>query len=75
MGDISTAHINRLVLAGARESDRVDVVAMASRDRSRAEAYARENAIERGYGSYEDLFVDAEIEAVYISLPNSLHVE
>jgi D-xylose 1-dehydrogenase (NADP+, D-xylono-1,5-lactone-forming) len=74
-GIISTAHINRLVLAGARESDLVDVVAVASRDRSRAEAYARENGIERGYGSYEDLLADAEIDAVYISLPNSLHVE
>jgi D-xylose 1-dehydrogenase (NADP+, D-xylono-1,5-lactone-forming) len=74
-GVISTAHINRLVLAGARESDRVDVVAVASRDRTRAEAYAREQGIERAYGSYEALLEDSEIEAVYISLPNSLHVE
>jgi D-xylose 1-dehydrogenase (NADP+, D-xylono-1,5-lactone-forming) len=74
-GIISTAHINRLVLAGARESERVDVVAVASRDRTRAEAYAREHGIERGYGSYEDLLADPEVEAVYISLPNSLHVE
>jgi xylose dehydrogenase (NAD/NADP) len=74
-GIISTAHINRLVLAGARESERVDVVAVASRDRVRAEAYAREHGIERGYGSYEDLLADSEVEAVYISLPNSLHVE
>jgi xylose dehydrogenase (NAD/NADP) len=74
-GIISTAHINRLVLAGARESDRVEVVAVASRDRARAEAYAREHGIERAHGSYEELLADPEIEAVYISLPNSLHVE
>jgi D-xylose 1-dehydrogenase (NADP+, D-xylono-1,5-lactone-forming) len=74
-GIISTAHINRLVLAGARESDRVDVVAVASRDRARAEAYARKHGLERAHGSYEALLDDAEIEAVYISLPNSLHVE
>jgi D-xylose 1-dehydrogenase (NADP+, D-xylono-1,5-lactone-forming) len=74
-GIMSTAHINRLVLAGARESDRVDVVAVASRDRARAEAYAREQGIERAYGSYEALLEDPEIGAVYISLPNSLHVE
>jgi D-xylose 1-dehydrogenase (NADP+, D-xylono-1,5-lactone-forming) len=74
-GIISTAHINRLVLAGARESDRVDVVAVASRDRERAEAYARENQIERAHGSYESLLADPDVEAVYISLPNSLHVE
>lgn len=74
-GFLSTARINRLVLAGARESDRLDVVAVASRDRARAEAYARENGIERAYGSYEDLLADPDVEAVYISLPNSLHVE
>jgi xylose dehydrogenase (NAD/NADP) len=74
-GVLSTAHINRLVLAGARESDRVDVVGVASRELARAEEYAREQGIERAYGSYEDLLVDPDIEAVYISLPNSLHVE
>ncbi len=74
-GIISTAHINRLVLAGARESDQVEVVAVASREQSRAEAYAREHGIERAYGSYEALLADPGIDAVYISLPNSLHVE
>jgi predicted dehydrogenase len=74
-GVISTANINRLVLAGARESDRVDVVAVASRDQARAEAYAREHGIERAHGSYEALLADPDVDAVYISLPNSLHVE
>ena len=74
-GIISTAHINRLVLAGARESDRAEMVGVASRDQARAEAYAREHGIERAYGSYEALLEDPDIEAVYISLPNSLHVE
>jgi D-xylose 1-dehydrogenase (NADP+, D-xylono-1,5-lactone-forming) len=74
-GLISTARINDLVLAGARASDRVDVVAVASRDRARAEAYARERGIGRAHGSYEALLADADVEAVYISLPNSMHVE
>jgi predicted dehydrogenase len=74
-GIISTAHINRLVLAGARESEQVDVIAVASRDLGRAEDYAREQGIERAYGSYEALLADSDVEAVYISLPNSLHVE
>ena len=74
-GLLSTAHINRLVLAGARESDRVHVSGVASRDGKRAEEYASEHGIERAYGSYEDLLADPDIEAVYISLPNSLHVE
>jgi D-xylose 1-dehydrogenase (NADP+, D-xylono-1,5-lactone-forming) len=63
------------VLAGACGSDRVDVVAVASRDEARAEAYAREHGIERAYGSYDALLDDPEVDAVYISLPNSMHVE
>jgi xylose dehydrogenase (NAD/NADP) len=74
-GFLSTANINDKLLAGAAESDRVDVIAVASRDAARAEAYARERGIERAYGSYDELLADPDVEAVYISLPNSLHVE
>jgi D-xylose 1-dehydrogenase (NADP+, D-xylono-1,5-lactone-forming) len=74
-GFVSTANINAKVLAGAAQSDRVEVVAVASRETSRAEAYAREHGIERAHGSYEALLEDPEVDAVYISLPNSMHVE
>jgi predicted dehydrogenase len=74
-GILSTANINQAVLEGARESDRVDVIAVASRDQARAEAHARRHGIERAYGTYEALLADDDLEAVYISLPNSLHVE
>jgi predicted dehydrogenase len=74
-GFLSTANINRLVLAGARDSDRVQVLAVASRDQRRAGEYAAANGFERAYGSYEALLEDPDVEAVYISLPNSLHVE
>ena len=75
-GILSTARINNAVLAGARQTtDPVTIVAVASRDRHRAESYAREHDIERAHGSYEALLEDADVEAVYISLPNSLHVE
>jgi xylose dehydrogenase (NAD/NADP) len=74
-GVLSTARINDKFLAGVAGSTVGDVLAVASRDGSRARAYAREHGIERGYGSYEALLQDAEVEAVYISLPNSLHLE
>jgi D-xylose 1-dehydrogenase (NADP+, D-xylono-1,5-lactone-forming) len=74
-GIVSTAHINRLFLAGARESPNVEILAVASRDAQRADEYARDNGIERAYGSYEALLSDPDVEAVYISLPNSMHVE
>ncbi len=73
-GIISTAAINTKFLAGAREADDVEVIAVASRDGDGAESYAREHTIERPYAGYEALLADREIEAVYISLPNALHV-
>ncbi len=74
-GIISTADINRKVIPGAQASPEVDLVAVASRDAERAEAYAREWGIERAYGSYKALLADGDVEAVYIALPNTLHVE
>jgi len=74
-GIISTANINRLVIPGAHASPKVDLVAVASRDQARADEYAKKWEIERAYASYEALLADPEIEAVYISLPNSLHTE
>jgi D-xylose 1-dehydrogenase (NADP+, D-xylono-1,5-lactone-forming) len=74
-GILSTADINRLVIPAGRESAKVDVVAVASREQGRAEEYARRWEIPRAYGSYEELLADDEIEAVYISLPNNLHCE
>jgi len=74
-GIISTADINRKVIPGAHASAKVDLVGVASRDQARADAYAKQWEIPRAYGSYEALLADPEIEAVYISLPNTLHCE
>jgi D-xylose 1-dehydrogenase (NADP+, D-xylono-1,5-lactone-forming) len=76
LGILSTARINgAAVLGPARESDRVEVVAVASRHAERARAYALEHGIPRAHGSYEALVADDAVDAVYISAPNSLHVE
>jgi xylose dehydrogenase (NAD/NADP) len=75
LGVISTARINEAIMDGARASDRIDVVAVASRELSRATTYAVEHGIERPYGSYDAMLADPDLEAVYISLPNSMHVE
>src|SRR5437870_6137157 len=74
-GIVSTAGVTRKVIPGARASPRVDLVAVASRELGRAEAYAREWQIERAFGSYEELLAEPSIAAVYISLPNTLHCE
>jgi D-xylose 1-dehydrogenase (NADP+, D-xylono-1,5-lactone-forming) len=75
LGLLSTAKINAAVVAGARQTAAVDVVAVASRDLARSQAHAAEHGIPRAYGSYKELLDDAGVGAVYIALPNSLHVE
>jgi predicted dehydrogenase len=74
-GIISTADISRKLIPGAQASEKADLIAVASRERSRADEYAKEWGIERAYGSYEELLDDPDVEAVYIPLPNTLHCE
>jgi D-xylose 1-dehydrogenase (NADP+, D-xylono-1,5-lactone-forming) len=74
-GILSTARINDNFIAGCAQSETARIAGVASRSIDRAQAYAAEHGIERAYGSYEDLLSDPSIEAVYISLPNSLHLE
>jgi D-xylose 1-dehydrogenase (NADP+, D-xylono-1,5-lactone-forming) len=74
-GLLSTARINQAILDGAAQTDTTEVVAIASRDQARADAYAREHGLERAHGSYEALLEDDDVDVVYNSLPNSLHVE
>ena len=72
-GILGTGGITKKLLAGARRSTDVTVVAVGSRTAERAAAYAAEHNIGRAHGSYDDLLEDPLVEAVYISLPNSLH--
>jgi D-xylose 1-dehydrogenase (NADP+, D-xylono-1,5-lactone-forming) len=74
-GILSTADINRKVIPGLHASEKTELIAVASREQGRAEEYAREWEIDRAYGTYEALLEDADVEALYISLPNTLHCE
>src|SRR3989440_10950885 len=75
LGLLSTAKINDAILMGARESHSAEVVAVASRDTPRALAYAQEHGIPKAHGSYDALLEDPDVDAVYVSLPNSMHVD
>lgn len=65
--------VNR-VIPGMQAGELCEVAAIASRDLARAQESARELGIPKAHGSYEDLLADPEIEAVYIPLPNHMHV-
>ena len=63
------------VIPAMHPSDLCDVRAIASRDAGRGAEAARAARVPVSHGSYEDLLADPAIEAVYIPLPNHLHVE
>ena len=51
------------------------LVAVAARDRGRAEAFAQTHGVERVLDSYADLITDPEVDVVYNPLANAFHAE
>lgn len=74
-GVLGVAKIATLKVVPAMKQCRLaEVVGIASRDLEKARAAAAELGLKRAYGGYEALLADTEIDAVYIPLPNHLHV-
>ncbi len=73
-GILGTARINRRLIPALRLAARSELVAVASRTRTRADAYAAEWNIPRAFAGYQALLDQPGIDAVYIPLPNSHHV-
>ncbi len=74
-GILSTARIGEEFVRAVRADGQSTVVAVASRDGSRAERWASKLGLDDSYGSYEELIDRRNIDAVYVPLPNSMHVE
>lgn len=75
-GILSTAKIGREhVIPQLLDSENGVVTAIASRDEARAKVVAARFGIPRTFGSYEAMLASPEVDAVYIPLPTSQHVE
>jgi D-xylose 1-dehydrogenase (NADP+, D-xylono-1,5-lactone-forming) len=72
-GILGTARVARALFEQPIEG--AEIAGIASREFSRAEAFAREFNIPKSFGSYEELLADPLIDAVYIPLPQHLHCE
>jgi predicted dehydrogenase len=75
-GILSTAKIARdAVMPAIQDAENAVVTAVASRDMAKARALADRFGVPHAFGSYEDMLSSGEIDAVYIPLPTSQHVE
>ncbi|WP_081985515.1 Gfo/Idh/MocA family protein [Natrinema salifodinae] len=74
-GVLSTAGIAQKAFLPGIEASGHDVTAIASRDEADARTVAAEYGIEDTYGDYGDLIANADVDAVYVPLPNALHAE
>jgi xylose dehydrogenase (NAD/NADP) len=75
-GILGTANIGvKRFIPGVKKAGNGIVMAIASRDETRARGVAATLDIPVAYGSYEQLLADPDIDAVYNPLPNALHAE
>lgn len=74
-GVLSTAKIGVVkVIPAMQQGKYCDIAAISSRDLNEAKRVASTLGIPKAYGSYGELLSDPEIDAVYIPLPNHLHI-
>ena len=72
-GIAGTGRIASSFVDGLRQVPDADVVAVCSRDDTKAREFANRRAIPRSYGSYESLAQDPNVDIVYVATPNSRH--
>ncbi len=73
-GLLSPSRIAAVMLAASKSTPNAEVVAVASRDQGRADAFAAEHGLQ-AFGSYEALLGSDAVDAIYVPLPNALHAE
>lgn len=75
-GVLGTAGIAKSqTIPGMLVAENCNLYAIAGRTIEKAEAFQAEFGFEKAYGSYEELLADANVQAVYIPLPNHVHLE
>lgn len=75
VGILGAGKIAGIMARTLREMENVQAWAVASRERERAEEFARTYGIERAYGSYEELVEDPAVDLIYVATPHSHHAE
>ena len=75
-GILGTANIARYAtIPGMKKAEHCELYAIAGRSLEKAQAFKNEYGFEKACGSYDELIGDKEVQAVYIPLPNNLHLK
>lgn len=75
-GILGTANIARWgMIPGMKKADNCELYAIAGRSLEKANKYKEDYGFEKAYGSYDELLDDPEVQAVYIPLPNDIHIK
>ncbi len=75
-GIIGTANIARwATIPGIKKADNAELYAIAGRNPEKVAKYKEEFGFEKAYGSYDELIADPDVQAVYIPLPNDIHLK
>ena len=75
IGILGAGNISRKVAPALVALPEIECYAVASRDFSKAEAFAAEFGFNQAYGSYEAMLSDPAVELVYVATPHSHHFE
>jgi predicted dehydrogenase len=74
-GILAPGKMSAKFTSGLKLLDNVELYAVGSRDKSRAEEFASVHGYKKFYGSYEELAADKEVDIIYIASPHSHHLE
>ena len=74
-GMLGTSEISATMASAIQESTTSQLVAIASRSQAKAKQFAEQFSIKKYYDNYQALLKDADIDVIYIGLPNHLHKE
>ncbi|MCC6442796.1 MAG: Gfo/Idh/MocA family oxidoreductase [Armatimonadetes bacterium] len=74
-GILGTGMIAARFAQGLASTDQATALAVGSRSLEKGNRFAVEHGLERAYGSYEEMLADNDVDAVYIALPNDMHME
>ena len=75
VGTIGSGVIVDRMIDAMKQTKDVEVVAVYSRTKEKAEAYAQKHQIKKSYHDLEEMFQDNNIDTIYVDSPNSLHFE